>query len=176
MGYGITYQEGMTVTPPSPPIGFARHDHHACIAGTVATVAARCEAEGLHLTPVRRRVLEILLERHRALGAYEILDILRAEGLGSQPPVAYRALEFLTKHGFAHRIEGLNAFAACTHPGDDHDAAFLICTGCGVVAEAQPDAARAALAQTAKSVGFAIKRSVIEAEGLCPGCAAGSPA
>lgn len=170
MRYGITYQEPMTVAPPHLPIGFSRHDHHACIEGTVATVAARCAAEGLQLTPVRRRVLEILLERHRALGAYEILDVLRAEGLGSQPPVAYRALEFLTRHGFAHRIEGLNAFAACSHPGDDHDAAFLICTGCGVVAEAQPDAARAALALTARSAGFTIRRSVIEAQGLCPAC------
>jgi len=161
----------MTATPPLPePIGFARHDHSTCISDTVAAVAARCTADGLQLTPVRRRVLEILLERHRALGAYEILDVLRDEGLGSQPPVAYRALEFLTKHGFAHRIERLNAFAACSHPGADHAAAFLICTGCGVVAEAVPDAARAALSQTAQTVGFTISRSVIEAEGLCPSC------
>ncbi|MBF9046704.1 transcriptional repressor [Rhodobacterales bacterium LSUCC0031] len=166
----------MTATPTLPqPIGFARHDHSACIADTVAAVAMRCAEDGLHLTPVRRRVLEILLERHRALGAYEILDVLRDEGLGSQPPVAYRALEFLTKHGFAHRIERLNAFAACSHPGADHDAAFLICTGCGSVAEAVPDAARAALSQTAKTVGFTITRSVIEAEGLCPSCGKANP-
>jgi Fur family transcriptional regulator, zinc uptake regulator len=38
------------------------------------------------------------------------------------------------------------------------------------VAEAVPDAARAALSQTAKAVGFIITRSVIEAEGLCPSC------
>lgn len=159
------------IPPPYAPIGFARHDHGACISETVHAVAARCAEEGLQLTPVRRRVLEILLERHRALGAYEILDVLRAEGLGSQPPVAYRALEFLTKHGFAHRIERLNAFAACSHPEADHDAAFLICTDCGAVAEAVPEAARAALAKTAQAAGFTIKRSVIEAEGLCPGCA-----
>ena len=156
-------------TPPLP-IGFARHDHGACIHDTVTAVAARCAEDGLQLTPVRRRVLEILLERHRALGAYEILDVLRDEGLGSQPPVAYRALEFLTKHGFAHRIERLNAFAACSHPGSEHDAAFLICTGCGSVAEAMPDAARAALSRTAQAAGFTITRSVIEAEGLCPAC------
>jgi Fur family zinc uptake transcriptional regulator len=164
----------MTTTPhpPAETVGFGRHDHGACIAGTVAAVAARCAAEGLQLTPVRRRVLEILLERHRALGAYEILDMLRAEGLGSQPPVAYRALEFLTRHGFAHRIEGLNAFAACTHPGEDHDAAFLICTGCGALAEAPVAPARAALAATAEAAGFAIRRTVMEAQGLCPACRA----
>lgn len=155
---------------PNDPIGFEHHDHHACIEDTVRAVAARCAQEGLQFTPVRRRVLEILLARHRALGAYEILDTLRDEGLGSQPPVAYRALEFLTKHGFAHRIEGLNAFAACTDPGHDHDAAFLICTGCGAVAEAPVAPARAALAKTAQAAGFTIARTVLEAEGLCPNC------
>jgi Fur family zinc uptake transcriptional regulator len=163
----------MTTPAPHPAemVGFHRHDHSACIAGTVAAVAARCDAEGLQLTPVRRRVLEILLQRHRAIGAYEILDTLRAEGLGSQPPVAYRALDFLTRHGFAHRIEGLNAFAACTHPGEDHDAAFLICTGCGALAEAPVDPARAALAEAAAAAGFTIRRTVLEAQGLCPTCA-----
>ncbi|PWK55576.1 Fur family zinc uptake transcriptional regulator [Roseicyclus mahoneyensis] len=153
-------------------IGFETHDHRACINGTVAAVAERCAAEGLQLTPVRKRVLEILLARHRALGAYDILDVLREEGLGSQPPVAYRALDFLTKHGFVHRIEGLNAFAACTHPGEDHDAAFLICTGCGAVAEAPVEPARAALSQTARAAGFTIARMVLEAQGLCPKCTA----
>jgi Fur family zinc uptake transcriptional regulator len=157
-------------TRPADPIGFETHDHRACIDDTVRAVAARCAQDGLHFTPVRRRVLEILLARHRAIGAYEILDTLRDEGLGSQPPVAYRALEFLTKHGFAHRIEGLNAFAACTDPGHDHDAAFLICTGCGAVAEAPLAPARAALAQTAEAAGFTIARTVLEAEGLCPHC------
>jgi Fur family zinc uptake transcriptional regulator len=82
------------------------------------------------LTPVRRRVLEILLAQHRALGAYDILDTLREEGLGSQPPVADRALDFLIKNGFAHKIERLNAFIACTHLGQSHTPAFLICWNC----------------------------------------------
>ncbi len=46
--------------------------------------------------------------------AYELLDRLRAAGLGGQPPVAYRALDFLVGNGFAHRIERLGAFVACT--------------------------------------------------------------
>ena len=75
-------------------------------------------------TPVRRRALEILLKEHRALGAYEVLDGLREPGFGSQPPVAYRALEFLVTHGFAHRVERLNAFIACAHPGKAHAPAF----------------------------------------------------
>lgn len=155
-------------------LGFTEHDHSSCIAQTVQEVEAHCAAEQLQLTPVRRRVLEILLQKHHALGAYEILDVLRVEGLGSQPPVAYRALDFLVKHGFAHRIEKLNAFVACTHPGEDHAPAFLICRDCHCVAEAR--GARVALDDSARQSGFAIERATLEFEGLCPNCQTGNPA
>lgn len=151
-------------------IGFDKHDHRTCIAEGVAAADAFCRSEGLQLTPVRRRVLQILLEQHRAVGAYEILDCLRNEGLGSQPPVAYRALDFLVTHGFAHRIERLNAFIACTHPRAPHAPAFLICRVCGAVAEASSDAFTGALGGTADNAGFAIERTVVEAEGICPNC------
>jgi len=152
------------------PIGFDEHDHAACRHGNIAQVEDRCRAAGLQLTPVRRRVLEMLLEEHRALGAYEILDRLRAEGLGSQPPVAYRALDFLVKNGFAHKIEHLNAFIACTHPGTDHSAAFLICRVCASVAEALAEPAKGNLGRAAEEAGFLIERTVTEARGICPNC------
>ena len=151
-------------------IGFEQHDHPACIANSVATAETHCKANGLHFTPVRRRVLEILLEQHRALGAYDILDHLRREGLGSQPPVAYRALDFLVKHGFAHKIERLNAFVACSHGTRDHAPAFLICRACSKVAETEGDKTEQ-LVRAAEDAGFTIERTVVEAEGLCPDCA-----
>lgn len=148
------------------------HDHARCIADAMAHVEAHCAAEGLQLTPVRRRVLEILLEQHRALGAYEILDRLRAEGLGSQPPVAYRALEFLMRAGFVHRIETLNAFVACTQGGTGHAPAFLICRTCHRVIETPAQTASGVLAHAAADAGFAIETAVREAEGLCAECRA----
>jgi Fur family transcriptional regulator, zinc uptake regulator len=152
------------------PIGFEKHDHSACRWSNITCVEDRCRAEGLQLTPVRRRVLEMLLEEHRALGAYEILDRLRAEGHGSQPPVAYRALDFLVKNGFAHKIEKLNAFIACTHPSTDHSAAFLICRVCSSVAEALTKPAKGNLGLAAKEAGFLIEHTVTEAQGICPNC------
>lgn len=150
--------------------GFARHDHAHCISDAVNAADAQCTSLGLLLTPVRRRVLEILLEEHRAMGAYDILDRLREDGFSSQPPVAYRALDFLTKHGFAHKIERVNAFTACAHPGADHTPAFLICRVCHAVAEAEADPSRGLLAQVAADSGFVIEKAVLEAEGLCPDC------
>ena len=151
---------------------FEQHDHHACIATSVAAAEAHCAEEGLRLTNVRRRVLEILLEQHRALGAYEILEILKSEGLGAQPPVAYRALDFLVSNGFAHKIERLNAFVACGQVDSDCAPAFLICRSCDKVAETAAAPAEMALGASAIAAGFTIERTVLEVVGLCPICKA----
>ncbi len=151
-------------------IGFESHDHHSCIKDGLKAVATYCEAHKLQFTPVRQRVLEILLQEHSAMGAYDILDTLRDEGLGSQPPVAYRALDFLVSHGFAHKIERLNAFIACAHPGRDHTPAFLICRSCDAVAEAHAEPTRGMLGRAAAESGFLIEQAVVEALGQCPKC------
>lgn len=162
-------------TPPLPvdetvPVGFQKHNHEHCVETALTTAESRCKDEGLRLTPVRRKVLEMLLQEHRALGAYAILDRLREEGFGSQPPVAYRALDFLVQNGFVHKIERLNAFVACSHPGASHSPAFMICRKCDAVAEAHSAPAKGALGAAARAAGFEIERTVVEAEGICPDC------
>jgi Fur family zinc uptake transcriptional regulator len=157
------------------PVGFTRHDHASCVAGGLSAAEAHCSSDGLRFTPVRRKVLEILLQEHRALGAYVILDRLRDEGFGSQPPVAYRALDFLVANGLAHKIERLNAFIACAHPGETHAPAFMICRMCDSVAEAVSAPARGALGEAARATGFRIERTVVEAEGVCPACVDNAP-
>lgn len=148
----------------------APHDHAACIRHVRAAAADAAARAGVNFTPVRRRALEILIESHVALGAYELLKRLKAEGFGGQPPVAYRALDFLVANGFAHRIERLNAFVACMRPGEGHDAAFMICRNCRMVEETEANPARGALGRDAREIGFEIERTVLEAEGLCPKC------
>lgn len=152
------------------PVGFRKHDHSHCVDHALKLAEMQCAAEELRLTPVRRKVLELLLKEHRALGAYAILDKLQEAGFGSQPPVAYRALDFLLECGLVHKIERLNAFVACSHPGENHSPAFMICRLCDAVAEAQSMPAKGALGDTAKAVGFHIEKTVVEAEGVCPEC------
>ena len=163
------------MSPHSPngaaPDPFHAHDHAHCSETVLRRAEEQARAEGVRLTPVRRRVLEILLESHRALGAYDVLERLSAEGYGKQPPVAYRALEFLVEHGLAHRLQRLNAFAACLHPGHDHAPAFLICRACDKLAELPAAPVRTALSDLAAETGFAVERVTIEAVGLCPACA-----
>ena len=154
---------------------FERHDHGACAKEALTRAEDLAAAQGLRLTPVRRRVLEILLEQHRALGAYEVLERLAAEGLGKQPPVAYRALDFLVEHGLAHRIQRLNAFTACQHSHPEGVApVFLICRSCQTVAEMDATGLRRHLSRLGGEAGFSVERATIEALGVCAACAGGA--
>ncbi|GGL59741.1 hypothetical protein [Wenxinia marina] len=160
-----------SASPGTDPVGFDAHDHGHCVDAALAAAEVQCVDEGLRFTPVRRTAFEILLREHRALGAYELLDRLRDAGYGAQPPVAYRALDFLVAHGFVHKIERLNAFVACAHPGASHSPAFLICRLCEGVAEARATPSRGSLGDAARAAGFTIERTVVEAVGVCPACA-----
>ena len=153
-----------------PPLNFRCRDHSACISSTLDRADAHCAEAGLNFTPVRRRALEILLREHRAIGAYDLLAQLARDGLGSQPPVAYRALDFLVKAGLAHKIEALNAYIACTHTQKDHAPAFLICRKCNSVAETEATPAGGRLGDVARASGFKVEHTVVEAQGLCPEC------
>jgi len=152
------------------PNVFGKHNHRQCKTNGMNEARAFCLGEGLRLTPVRERVLEILLESHKALGAYDILDRLKADGLGGQPPVVYRALEFLVEHGFVHKLERLNAFTACNHPDLGHQPMFLICRDCKQVAETPLGRLGRHIDQGAAAMGFEVQSHVVEVMGRCPTC------
>jgi Fur family zinc uptake transcriptional regulator len=158
---------------PNTPISFSSHDHGGCVSRVMSGVEKCCADQDLKLTDIRRHVLEVLLESHKGMGAYEILDRLRVDGFSSQPPTAYRALDFLMENGFVHKIEGLNLFAACMHPDQGHDAAFLICGSCKSVSESIIPR-NAALGNIAQSSGFTAEKQVLEAHGTCADCHQGA--
>ncbi|MCB1460156.1 MAG: transcriptional repressor, partial [Nitratireductor sp.] len=68
------------------------------------------------LTRNQLLVLNALVAAGGPLSAYGILDQLREEGFRA-PLQVYRALEKLVDQGKVHRLESLNAFVACSHPG-----------------------------------------------------------
>ncbi len=149
---------------------FKTHNHRTCRTGGMRDVRAYCKAKGLRLTPVRARVLEILLESHKVMGAYDILERLKDDNLGSQPPVVYRALDFLMHHGFVHRLEHLNAFTACCQPDIAHEAMFLICQDCQNVAETPLQPFSDDIDHAAADLGFAVTSRMVEVTGICPAC------
>ncbi len=138
------------------------------------SAALRCAKRGAKLTELRRHVLGLILESPSPAGAYELLDKLRDDRGPSAPPTVYRALEFLTEHGFIHRVERLSAFVGCIE-ADPHDhghaAQFLICQNCKKVAEIDDHDIAHAVQEAASRIGFTLARTTIEAEGLCAACA-----
>jgi Fur family transcriptional regulator, zinc uptake regulator len=171
--------DGATIADP----GFAPagHDHRACVDVALSAADAVCAARDVRLTPLRRRVLELVWHNHNPVGAYAILEAMQADRwTGSKadtrgpvaPPTVYRALDFLLENGLVHRIEMLNAYIGCCQPGARHSGQFLLCGACGSAAELASDALLATIDSEAQRRGFSVRRVMVEVEGLCPDCRA----
>lgn len=154
------------------PFPAGKHDHAACVTDAIRAAEDKCRAEGLRLTPLRRQVLELVWSSHGPIGAYEILDRLRAERAGAAPPTVYRALDFLREHELIHRLESLNAFIGCGDPARRHGGQFLICTDCGAVAELDDPAIERTVSRRAGTLGFSVAHQTIEVAGRCRDCTA----
>jgi Fur family zinc uptake transcriptional regulator len=145
--------------------------------------AALCARRGAQLTALRREVLRLVLEAEAPVGAYALLDRLKASRAGAAPPTVYRALDFLVEQGLIHKVERLGAFVGCVdaldHPDDcacgdahDHPHQFLICDRCGTTAEISDPAVALALSRAAWVAGFVPRRATVEMEGVCGRCSA----
>ncbi|MBV8133732.1 MAG: transcriptional repressor [Alphaproteobacteria bacterium] len=132
-----------------------------------------CTLRGARLTPVRRRVLELILRADQPTKAYVLLAKLEQERGKLGPPTIYRALDFLLAHQLIHKVETSNAFVACDDAERAHQSQFVICEDCGATEEIQDDDIVASLRRLGEMRGFAVERQVIEARGLCPACRVG---
>ncbi|HRQ82041.1 MAG TPA: Fur family transcriptional regulator [Azospirillaceae bacterium] len=147
------------------------HDHGACVQDALRRAEAQCARSGARLTPLRRRVLELVWSNHKPHGAYALLEALERESDRKIAPLTvYRALDFLVEQGLAHRIESLNAYVGCSAPGDGHSAQFLVCERCGCAQEIDDAAISAAVGDSAAARGFAVRRKTIEISGVCRIC------
>jgi Fur family zinc uptake transcriptional regulator len=129
-----------------------------------------CLQNGLRFTDGREAVLREVVRQRRPVKAYDLLATLSADKKKPMPPIAYRALDFWTSHGFLHRIESLNAYTCCTHPGCGHECQLFICSKCGRVSEFCDDTLRSQILRNASGQGFKLEHLKVEATGLCPDC------
>jgi Fur family zinc uptake transcriptional regulator len=114
--------------------------------------------------------LRAVARSRRPVKAYDLIKNSGDKDKKPMPPIVYRALDFWVSHGFIHRIESLNAYTCCTHPGCGHDCQILICSQCGRVFEFCDAALSSELVAAAKRQGFKIEAFKVEAEGRCPDC------
>jgi Fur family zinc uptake transcriptional regulator len=160
----------MSTAFPSDLAGEDAHDHDLCLSRSLAAAEQVCGERGVRLTPQRRRVLEIVAAGHAAVGAYDIIGALAANGRRPAPISVYRALDFLVANGLIHRVDSLSAFVLCASPGASHRAQFLICQRCRDIAEMRSNAVDAAIGEGAAAAGFTVSSAVVEVSGLCRSC------
>ena len=132
------------------------------------------ELRGGRLTPLRRQVLDILLEAAEPVKAYAIMDLLREKTSKSVTPASvYRTLDFLQHRGLVHRVGTLNAFVACTDTcGNEHEPVFmLVCAGCHQSREISDQTLYNTIYAAMREKKFTVQGDTIELTGICPQCA-----
>ena len=136
-----------------------------------------CRERALKLTPMRRRVLEVLTLSHAPLSA---TALIAAIGEGAEKPVSpilvYRALDFLASTGLIHRLAARNAYVPCDHEHrEDETTVFLVCAHCGGVDEVASREVEKGLEGSATAAGFRPLARTVEIEGECASCRAAGP-
>jgi Fur family transcriptional regulator, zinc uptake regulator len=145
------------------------HNHERCVSRAMKAAADVCAERALQLTPIRRRVLELIWKRHAPVRAYDLLAEFDSKKPAA-PPTIYRALEFLQAAGLVHRIDSLNAFMGCDAPRIAHAGQFLVCRHCHRVAELYDAAITRLLTRKASQCGFFADGQNVEIKGLCRNC------
>lgn len=137
----------------------------------MAQSEAFCRARGARLTPIRRRVLELLHGFDKPLGAYDLVELLGSQGHRMAPITVYRALDFLIEQGLAHRLASRNAYiVSSTVSSSRTTTAFLICEACGDVNEiASPDVADT-VTRVLREQGYQPRSRILEITGRCSHC------
>lgn len=153
----------------SEPVPWAEHDHDGCVNEALRVAEEVCFARGVRLTELRRRVLALVWNGHKAVGAYTLLEQLQRTGKAA-PPTVYRALDFLLEQGLIHRLSTLNAYVGCCRPGAPHSGQFLICEGCQNLVELDDNLIDQTIASRSCTGGFQPSRQTVEILGLCPRC------
>jgi Fur family transcriptional regulator, zinc uptake regulator len=157
----------------SASVGRTTHDHAGCIRRAVSRAERLCEEKQIRLTPLRKRVLEIIWRAHEPIGAYDILAEIAKDRDKAAPPTVYRALEFLQEAGLVHRVDSLNAFLGCDRPELPHASQFLVCAKCRRVSEIQDADLTRVLLLRANELGYRLEGSAVEIKALCTECSRG---
>ena len=146
------------------------HNHQICMAQALRSAETVCVKKGIRLTPIRRRILELICASHKAIGAYELLDLFREEDSKAKPVTIYRALDFLMDAGLVHKIESLNAFIGCLQAETQHQTVILICNHCKNAYELDATHVFQSLFAMSRQIQFAPSSLTIELHGLCFSC------
>jgi len=147
------------------------HDHNRCREKALQTADRICDNRGVRLTPMRRQVLELIWESHKAIKAYDLLERITPKAGITKPVTVYRALNFLMEQGLIHKVESLNAFIGCSFSDHQHQQLLLTCSHCQEVEERPAEGVMEAIDRELEQASFTIYHKAIEIHGICAHCA-----
>ncbi len=145
-------------------------------------IIAQCRKHSVQITPLRKQVLEIVLQLDGVIKAYTVLAQMQRNSTSVvAPPTAYRALDFWVEQGILHKIPAVNGYILCSHARHDcgeehchhneHNSSFiLVCTQCGTIDEQSLHEQWVSLQHAVKQSGFVINEEHVVLEGICAKC------
>ena len=133
-------------------------------------VEKACSQNGLRFTLSRQEIMSVLVNSRKPKSAYQILEKIQKNSPSAKPATVYRGLDFLCKHGFAHRIESNNAYVACASSSDCTSAQFLICESCDRTVEFHSHKFSNEISEHAKKEDCIITHKMLEIKGICREC------
>lgn len=146
------------------------HNHLECSQKVIKNAEELCLKASLNLTPIRKKVLEIISSNHKPARAYDLLAKLKDAGFSDKPPTIYRALDFLIENRLVHKLNTINAYTACFNEESEEISCFLICEICQEIDEFQDEDLNKVLANIGKKRGIEIKNLNLEIGFKCQKC------
>ena len=100
------------------------------------SIIDKCLNSGNRLTPLRQKVIDVMMSNKKHTSAYSILDEINAE---EKKPInvstLYRILDFWMSIGVIHKVNATNTFVLCNDSHENHNHILLHCRDCDSVIE-----------------------------------------
>lgn len=146
-----------------------KHNHKTCLKNVMSKFGQNNLEKNIKLTPIRQKVLDIITKNHKALKAYDILEILRQEGFNDKPPTIYRALDFLIENAAVYKLNIINSYCA-SFVKKNTLFGFLVCEKCFEVEQYENPKLTSEISKIIKNK--TIKNIAIEITHICNSCQA----
>ena len=133
-------------------------------------ITVACKERKLNLTKDRLETYKLICSSNKPLKAYDLLKQLKIAKHNAEPPTIYRALEFLEKNSFIHKINISNSYFACSHFENKHSCQLFLCSKCHEAKEFCNEEITLKLDQKAQENDFITKKISVEILGICSKC------
>lgn len=139
----------------------------------ISKLKANLKEKGYKLTPQRRAIVDIIIEKEGShLTVEELYDLVKIDCPEIGLATVYRTVQLLEELGVICKIslnDGCNRYELI-HEYENHKHHHLICTGCGKITEVHGDLLEVIEHNIEEQYDFAVKDHSLKFYGLCSEC------